>query len=62
MQSLNRSDQEALLTLANGYEDWAIGLLDTIDEPVSALPLLTMVPSELQRVVPVRRRRLLPRR
>ena len=40
-----RSDQEHLRQLSTEYEDWAIGLLDAVDEPDAALPLLAMIPS-----------------
>ena len=40
-----RSDEKQLKMLAVEYEDWAIGLLDAVDEPDAALPLLAMVPS-----------------
>ena len=40
-----RSDLEHLRELAVEYEDWAIGLLDAVDEAEVVLPVLAMIPS-----------------
>ena len=39
-----RSDMNALREQANQFEDWALAMLDAVDDSEGALPLLTMLP------------------